>query len=103
MAVGVALATSLGPEDPIGAPPTAPASREGVLSGGVSAAPTVASTDALLIAETYTVQAGDTLRAVARAVYGDEAQWRKIYDANRAVLPDADHLSVGQVLAIPRP
>lgn len=103
MAVGAALATSLGLDDPIGVPPTAPVSRGAVLSGGASAAPTVAPTDALVTAETYTVQAGDTLRAIARAVYGDELQWRRIYDANRAVLPDADRLSVGQVLTIPRP
>ncbi len=36
----------------------------------------------------YTVQAGDTLSIIAQKFYGDgsEASWRKIYEANRAVI-----------------
>ncbi len=38
--------------------------------------------------ETYTVQPGDFLSAIAQRFYGDgsEAAWRRIYDANRDVI-----------------
>lgn len=54
--------------------------------------------------QTYTVQAGDFLSAIAQRFYCDdsEAAWRKIYDANRAVIgPDPTQLQVGMVLVIP--
>jgi LysM domain len=54
--------------------------------------------------QTYTVQAGDFLAAIAQRFYGDgsEAAWRKIYDANQAVIgPDPTQLQVGMVLIIP--
>jgi phage tail protein X len=54
--------------------------------------------------QTYTVQAGDFLSAIAQRFYGDgsEAAWRKIYDANRTVIgPDPTQLQVGMVLVIP--
>jgi LysM repeat protein len=56
-------------------------------------------------AEEYTVvEAGDTLRSIAQQVYGDPAQWPRIYDANRETIgPDPDTLSAGTRLRIPRP
>jgi nucleoid-associated protein YgaU len=52
----------------------------------------------------YTVEAGDTLRSIARQVYGDAAQWPRVYDANRETIgPDPDTLSAGTRLRIPRP
>jgi len=52
----------------------------------------------------YTVGAGDTLRSIAARVYGDPAQWARIYDANRAAIgPDPDAISAGMRLRIPRP
>jgi LysM repeat protein len=54
--------------------------------------------------EEYTVEAGDTLRSIAQQVYGDPAQWPRIYDANRETIgPDPDTLSAGTRLRIPRP
>jgi len=51
----------------------------------------------------YTVEAGDTLRSIAQQVYGDAAQWPRIYDANRqAIGSDPDTLSAGTTLRIPR-
>lgn len=53
---------------------------------------------------TYTVQAGDTLSKIAQKFYGDgsEQSWRKIYDANKAVIgPDPNQLQVGMILTIP--
>ena len=54
--------------------------------------------------QTYTVQAGDFLSAIAQKFYGDgsEASWQKIYEANKGVIgPDPNQLQVGMVLVIP--
>ncbi|MDF5729627.1 MAG: LysM peptidoglycan-binding domain-containing protein [Rhizonema sp. PD38] len=54
--------------------------------------------------QTYTVQAGDTLSSIAQKFYGDgsEQSWRKIYDANKAVIgPDPNQLKVRMILTIP--
>ncbi|WP_375514190.1 3D domain-containing protein [uncultured Nostoc sp.] len=53
---------------------------------------------------TYTVQPGDFLFAIAQKFYGDgsEQSWRKIYDANKAVIgSDPNQLQVGMILTIP--
>ncbi|MGC3997733.1 MAG: LysM peptidoglycan-binding domain-containing protein [Anaeromyxobacter sp.] len=47
----------------------------------------------------YAVQAGDTLRSIAQASYGDASLWYLIADAN-GVRSDSD-LRVGQTLSIP--
>src|SRR5215204_4360273 len=49
----------------------------------------------------YTVVAGDTLRKIAQRFYGDEAQWPRIFNANRDQIDDPDKIQVGQVLRIP--
>jgi nucleoid-associated protein YgaU len=52
----------------------------------------------------YTVRAGDTLRSIAQQVYGDAAQWPRLYDANRDTIgPDPDTLNAETRLRIPRP
>ncbi len=54
------------------------------------------------IAQTYTVQTGDTLLSIAEQVYGDVTQWQQIYDANRdGIGDDPDALRVGLKLTIP--
>lgn len=51
---------------------------------------------------TYTVQAGDNMRRIARHAYGDEMQWKKIYEANRDKIgDDPDKVRVGTELTIP--
>lgn len=50
---------------------------------------------------TYTVRSGDSLWKIAKAMYGQGWQWRRIYDANRNVIPDSLILRVGQILVIP--
>jgi nucleoid-associated protein YgaU len=53
---------------------------------------------------TYTVKLGDTLPAIALHFYGDGSEfcWRKIYNANKAVIgPDPDVISPGETLNIP--
>lgn len=52
-------------------------------------------------AGTYVVQRGDSLWRISQKMYGRGWQWGKIYDANKAVLPTAKLLQVGQVLVIP--
>jgi LysM repeat protein len=52
-------------------------------------------------ARTYVVRAGDTLRSIARRMYGDENGWRRIYQANRSEIANPDSLVVGSELRIP--
>jgi nucleoid-associated protein YgaU len=52
--------------------------------------------------DTYEVQSGDTLLTIAEQKYGDGAQWRRIYDANKdAIGSDPDKLKIGMQLKIP--
>jgi nucleoid-associated protein YgaU len=45
---------------------------------------------------------GDTLATISARFYGDETQWRRIYDANRQAIGDnPDNLRVGTTLRIP--
>jgi nucleoid-associated protein YgaU len=50
---------------------------------------------------TYTVKAGDTLSKIAKEVYGDAGQWKKIHEANRAEVPNPDLIHPGQTLQLP--
>ena len=51
---------------------------------------------------TYTVQAGDNLRYIARTAYGDADLYRVIYDANVAVIGEkADLIEIGTSLVLP--
>ena len=50
---------------------------------------------------TYTVRSGDTMRAIAQRFYGDEMQWKRIYQANRDRIPNPDVIHVGQEFIIP--
>jgi ABC-type amino acid transport substrate-binding protein len=51
---------------------------------------------------TYVVVAGDNLRYISRAVYGDADLYRLIYEANiDKIGAKADHIEIGMTLAIP--
>lgn len=52
-------------------------------------------------AQTYTVQAGDTLSKIAKQFYGNANAYMKIFDANKDQLKDPNVIKVGQVLKIP--
>lgn len=53
-------------------------------------------------AQTYTVQKGDSLSKIAKKHLGDGNDWRKIYEANRALIgDDPDKIFPGQKLTIP--
>jgi nucleoid-associated protein YgaU len=52
-------------------------------------------------ARTYTVKAGDTLSAIAKAHLGNANAYMKIFEANRDQLSDPDKIKPGQVLKLP--
>ena len=52
-------------------------------------------------ARTYTVQAGDSLSAIALAVYGNAGRWTEIFEANKDQISNPNLIMVGQVLRIP--
>ncbi len=53
--------------------------------------------------ENYSFKSGDTLMRVAFEVYGDFYQWRKIYEANKGVISDPNHIPEGTALKLERP
>ncbi|HET9453012.1 MAG TPA: LysM peptidoglycan-binding domain-containing protein [Gemmatimonadaceae bacterium] len=50
----------------------------------------------------YTVKSGDTLSKIAKEMYGDASQWKKIHTANAAQIKDPDKIQVGWTLQIPQ-
>lgn len=48
------------------------------------------------------VEVGDTLGSLAKEIYGDTAQFRKLFDANRDHLQSPDSLVVGMLLRVPK-
>jgi LysM repeat protein len=52
--------------------------------------------------QTYTVQAGDTLSAIAKKLLGSANSYMDIFNANRDQLSDPDKIKPGQVLKIPQ-
>ena len=66
-----------------------------VQSGGSSTAPSQSEE------QTYTVKKGDSLSKIAKRVYGDAQQWRKIHEANRDIIDNPDLIHPGQVLKLP--
>lgn len=52
--------------------------------------------------QTYTVQPGDTLGAIAKRYLGDAGAYMEIFNANRDQLSNPDLIKPGQVLKIPQ-
>ena len=52
--------------------------------------------------QTYTVQSGDTLSAIAKRFLGDANAYMEIFNLNRDQLSDPDRIKPGQVLKIPQ-
>jgi LysM repeat protein len=52
-------------------------------------------------AQTYTVEAGDSLWAIAERFYGNGNEWGRILEANRDQIDNPDMIHPGQVLTIP--
>ena len=51
--------------------------------------------------KTYTVKAGDTLSAIAKAHLGSAGAYMKIFELNKDQLSDPDKIKPGQVLRLP--
>jgi nucleoid-associated protein YgaU len=49
----------------------------------------------------FTIREYDTLSDIAAQKLGDAGLWPQLYEANRAVLPDPNHLPVGQKIRLP--
>jgi len=69
-----------------------------VKSGSSSSAPSPGGT---ATSRTYTVKKGDSLSKIAKHIYGDAGEWRKIFEANRDQIQDPDLIEPGQQLKIP--
>jgi nucleoid-associated protein YgaU len=52
-------------------------------------------------AEFHTVVRGETLSAIAKKHYGNANAYMQIFEANKPMLKDPDHIYPGQVLRIP--
>lgn len=51
--------------------------------------------------QSYTVQSGDNLRKIAKHFYGDEMQWKRVWEANKDQIPNPDVIRAGAQLTIP--
>jgi nucleoid-associated protein YgaU len=51
--------------------------------------------------KTYTVVKGDSLSKIAKQMYGNANQWKKIYEANKDTIKNPDLIYPGQVIKIP--
>jgi len=51
----------------------------------------------------HTVQSGESLSKIADHYYKDKMKYNQIFEANRGILNDADHIEPGQELTIPMP
>ena len=75
------------------------------VTGGPAAAsgpaPTPAPAPTSAPAKTYTVKAGDTLSAIAKAHLGSAGAYMKIFELNKDQLSDPDKIKPGQVLRLP--
>jgi nucleoid-associated protein YgaU len=49
----------------------------------------------------YVVKAGDTLSKIAKEVYGDASEWKKIQAANADLIRDPDRIQTGWTLQLP--
>ena len=63
--------------------------------------PEAASATAPAAGSSYTVQSGDTLWKIASRAYGDGSRYPEIFEANRDVLKQPEHILPGQQLIIP--
>jgi nucleoid-associated protein YgaU len=80
---------------------TAPAGEPASTKTEESIEPSPAADTANATANTYTVQPGDTLWKIAKQHYGEGNQYLKIFEANKGLLKDPDHIFPGQELVIP--
>jgi len=51
----------------------------------------------------YTVEKDDTLQKISKKFYDSYSKWPRIYEANKAVIPNPDKIQPGIVIQIPTP
>jgi nucleoid-associated protein YgaU len=96
LSVATAAASAPVPAESTSAPATKPAAAPGPAAEAGSA-----DAGAAPAANTYTVQPGDTLWKIAKQFYGEGNAYLKIFEANKGLLKDPDHIYPGQELVIP--
>ena len=79
---------------------TAPA-RKAVFGNVVGGVISSAASAPRALPSTYTVLQGDSLSKIAKRLYGKTSAWRKLLEANRDQIDDADFIHPGQVLRVP--
>ena len=79
---------------------TAPA-RKAVFGNVVGGVVSSAASAPRALPSTYTVLQGDSLSKIAKRLYGKASAWRKLFEANRDQIDDADLIHPGQVLRVP--
>lgn len=79
-----------------------PLDTSSVAAAIVPPAPPAEAITTVAAARVHVVQKGQTLYQIARKYYRDGKQWRVVYDANKARIPDPNHLPVGVSLKIPQ-
>jgi nucleoid-associated protein YgaU len=52
--------------------------------------------------QTYVVKKGDTLSKIAKEHYGKSSKYHAIFEANKDILKDPDHIFPGQELKLPK-
>jgi nucleoid-associated protein YgaU len=70
-------------------------------SGGATAPAAASSAGSPALGLGYEVQSGDSLRKIAQRIYGDEMKWKRIWEANKAQIPNPDRIQPGMQLSIP--
>ena len=50
----------------------------------------------------YTVEKDDTLQKISKKFYNSYSKWPKIYEANKELIPNPDHIKPGIVIRIPQ-
>ena len=73
---------------------------DGASPGGLPT-PAASASAAPALGLGYEVQSGDSLRKIAQRVYGDEMKWKRIWEANKAQIPNPDRIQPGMQLSIP--
>ena len=68
------------------------------VSGGVQSTAPITKPDHA----TYVVQKGDTLSKIAKDHYGKSSKYHAIFEANKDILKDPDHIFPGQELKLPK-
>ena len=72
-----------------------------VVSGSSSTAPSPAGSASGGGDRFYVVERGDSLSKISKMFYGDANRWKRIFDANRDVIRNADLIQPGWKLRIP--